>query len=109
MVHVTKRLMNPDWRSTARDPLVFKVPFNGGNRIHTTDTASDFRAHGFGHFFFGHGAVGAKRKDNAHIFVGHAQAVHLIDQDWHKVKAIGDSGRVITDEGHGLPRVNAFF
>ena len=108
MVDVAQVLVDANGRAARSGAEIDEVFVNRGDAVVVADAASDVFADFRGHFFRGHGAVRSEREDDAHVFVGHAEAVHLFDEDRHEDFAVGNARRVVADEGDGVARANDF-
>ena len=106
VVDVTKVLIDPDRRSAGSRAEVLKVFLFIAETVVHLEARSDIFAYGFDHFLIGHRTMSAERKDDMHIFVLDAELVHLIDKNRHEVEAVGDTRRVIADEGNLLTRLD---
>ena len=99
--------VNKHRREAAGRAEVFEILGNVAVAVIHLDPSRDLVADAFAHLLFGHQAMRAEGKDDLHIRVGDAEAVHLIDQHRHEIKAVGDAGRIVADEGDGVAGFHA--
>ena len=102
MINVAKELIDPDRRAERRLAEVLEVIRIGGDAVEHRQAAGNLFTDLLNHLFMRHRPVRAQREDDAHIGVGHAEAVEFIDEDRHEHKAVGNAGRIIADEGYGV-------
>ena len=108
MIDITQEFINPYRCSETRFTEVFKIILVGRNAVvhlQATGYLSTYLLH---HFSIGHRAVGTEREDNAHIFIGHTQAIHFIDQNRHKNIAVGHTRGVIANKCYGISGFDNF-
>ena len=109
MIDVAEVLVDAHGGAARCRAEIDEVLVNGRNAVVVLDAAGHVGAHFGRHFFRRHRAVRAERKDDAHVFIGHAQAVHLLDEDGHEDFAVGNARRVVADEGDCVARANDLF
>ena len=108
VVYVADMFVDPHGRAAARGAEVFKVFLLGAGAVVHLKARGDVFPDGFHHFFVGHVAVGAQREEDVHVFVFDAQLIHFVNEHRHEVKAVGDAGGIVADEGHGVAGLHDF-
>ena len=102
VINVAKQLIDPNRRAAACVAEIFKIVLIGGDAVMHLDARGNFFADLFNHLLVSHHTVRAQREDDTHIFVRDTQAIHLIDENRHKVVAVGNARRVIANKGYGI-------
>ena len=106
MITMADVLIDQDRREATRRAEILKVTGHIAVTVIHPQTASYFFADPFCHFFLRHQAMRPERENDLHVLIRNPEPIHLIDQDRHKVKAVGHTRRVIADKGHGIPRLD---
>ena len=99
-VSITNLLIQPHRRTKGGFAKIRKILLLFAVAVIHCQASGNVLAHLLRHFLMTHQAVRAQCKDDMHILVLHAQVVHLVDQNWHKVMSIRYTRRIVANKSN---------